>query len=207
VIVHDIEQRSDDWFVLRAGMPTASEFSKLVTSTGEPSKSMKDYAELLAAEKYAGRPLSSFGGNASTQRGAEMEAEAIMAYELAHHEVESVGFITDDLQRYGCSPDGLVGTDGLIEIKCLETKAHTKALLYFAKHKKAPPKYIQQTQGQIFICEREWCDLFFYHPNLPTLVIRQFPDPDFIRGLKIQLAAVIRDRDEVFKQIKAMEAA
>ena len=207
MIVHDIEQRSDDWFVLRAGMPTASEFSKLVTSTGEPSKSMKDYAELLAAEKYAGRPLSSFGGNASTQRGAEMEAEAIMAYELAHHEVESVGFITDDLQRYGCSPDGLVGTVGLVESKCLETKAHIKTLLYFAKHKKAPPKYTQQTQGQILICEREWCDLFFYHPNLPTLVIRQFPDPDFIRGLKIQLAAVIRDRDEVFKQIKAMEAA
>jgi len=207
VIIHDIEQRSDEWFSLRAGMPTASEFSKLVTSTGEPSKSMKDYAELLAAEKYAGRPLSSFGGNASTQRGAEMEAEAIMAYELAHHEVEPVGLITDDLQRYGCSPDGLVGTDGLIEIKCLETKAHIKVLLHFAKHKKALPKYIQQTQGQIFICEREWCDLFFYHPNLPTLVIRQFPDPGFIRGLKIQLAAVIRDRDEVFKQIKAMETA
>lgn len=207
MIVHDIEQRSEEWFALRAGMPTASEFSKLVTSTGDPSKSMKDYAELLAAEKYAGRPLSSFGGNASTQRGAEMESEAIMAYELAHHEVEPVGFITDDLQRYGCSPDGLVGTDGLIENKCLETKAHIKVLLYFAKHKKTPPKYIPQTQGQIFICEREWCDLFFYHPNLPTLVIRQFPDLDFIRGLKIQLAAVIRDRDEVFKQIKAMEAA
>ena len=207
MIVHDVEQRSDEWFALRAGMPTASEFSKLVTSTGEPSKSMKDYAELLAAEKYAGRPLSSFSGNASTQRGVEMEAEAIMAYELAYHEVEPVGFVTDDLQRYGCSPDGLVGADGLVEIKCLETKAHVKALLYFAKHQKTLPKYIAQTQGQIFICEREWCDSLFYHPHLPMLVIRQFPDPDFVRGLKIQLAAVIQDRDEVFRQIKIMDAA
>ena len=157
--IHDVEQNTPEWEVLRAGKPTASCFDSLVTSTGAPSKSMQGYAIELAGEMYAGRPLDTWNGNKYTDYGHEIEDEARLAYEMrTGNTVEQVGFITDDLELYGCSPDGLVGDDGMAEIKCLPKK-HIPSLLYWKKHGKAPPERIAQTQGQIMIAERKWCDL------------------------------------------------
>ncbi len=74
---HDVEQGSEEWYALRAGKPTASEFSKLITSKGEPSKSAATYAITLAIEAYAGGPVDAWEGNAHTERGKNLEAEAI----------------------------------------------------------------------------------------------------------------------------------
>ena len=204
MIIHDVEQNTDEWLALRAGKPTASEFSKLVTSTGAPSKSMNDYARVLAAEAYAGHAVDKWEGNQYTDRGKSLEAEARAWYELYKGvDVEEVGFVTDDLNRYGCSPDGLVGP-GCVEFKCQIAKEHIKSLEYWAKNNKPPTAYVAQCQGQIFVCEREWVDLVFYHPDLPSLIIRQTPQHSFISALKHQLQAVEAERNVVLKFLKGL---
>lgn len=203
MIVHSCEQGSPEWYSLRAGLPTASEFSKLVTSTGETSKSLPGYAITLAGELYAGKPLDAFEGNGYTERGKLLEVEARSAYAFLHdEEVTQAGFVTDDLKLYGCSPDGLIGKDGLTEFKCLKAENHIKALLYYKKHGKCPPDYVQQTQGQIYICEREWCDLAFYHPDLPFLVTRQHRDEVLIEAIKGAIEQVCSERDKILAAIR-----
>ena len=161
--IHDAEQGSDEWFRLRAGLPTASEASKLITSAGAESKSMSDYAEILAGAKFAGRPLDQWGGNKHTERGHELEPDARQAYAfVCDQNVKQVGFCTDDMEQYGASPDGMCGDDGLVEIKCLSAKYHIKALMYYKKHNRAPTDYIAQCQMQMVVCERQWCDLTYW---------------------------------------------
>lgn len=198
--VHDVEQRSSLWYAMRAGMPTASEFSKIVTSTGDTSESMTTYAMTLAAEKFAGSSVDAWEGNAWTDRGRDLESQAIALYELAHDlDVERVGFVTDDDQNMGCSPDGLVGKGGLIEVKCLKAENHIKTILYHQKHGKSPPDYIQQTQGQLLICEREWCDLVFYHPVLPLLTIRTEPDQKVQHAMMGAIPKLCTERDRILE--------
>ena len=96
----------------------------------------------------------------------------------------------------------MIGTEGLLEMKCLKAENHIKALLYYKKHKKCPPDYVQQTQGQMLICEREWCDLFFYHPDLPPLTIRQVRDEKLQTLLLSAVDQVINERDKVLADIK-----
>jgi hypothetical protein len=188
---------------VRAGLPTASEFSKLITSTGEPSKSLSGYAITLAAEKYAGKPIETWEGNKYTDRGKELEPDAKSLYAFMHDQnLEPVGFVTDDLQLYGCSPDSWAGTEGLAEIKCLKAENHVKAILYYRKHKRCHPDYVQQTQGQLLVCERAWCDLIFYHPDLPMLTIRQERDQAIIGALRVHLDLVIEERDRVLTAIE-----
>ena len=128
MIVHNVEQGTPEWFALRAGKPTASEFSKLITSTGEPSKSMAGYAITLAGEMYAGKPLDAWEGNAYTERGKILEADARRAYAFLNDvEPETVGFVSNDAVQYGCSPDSLINREGILEIKCLKAENHIKA--------------------------------------------------------------------------------
>jgi hypothetical protein len=196
--IHDVEQRSDAWYSLRAGMPTASEFSKIVTSNGEPSKSASGYALTLAAELFAGRPVDAWEGNVWTERGREMEAKAIELYEFTRDlDTEPVGFVTDNAGTMGCSPDRFIGNDGLAEVKCLKAENHVKAILRHQKDGSCSPEYIQQTQGQMMICERAWCDLVFYHPELPMLVIRMKPDSDVQHPLMAGIPRLCKERDEV----------
>jgi len=203
MIVHDVEQRSPEWYALRAGMPTASEFSKIVTSKGEASKTVETYAISLAAELYAGKPVDAWEGNAWTERGRELEDAALTQYGFVNEcEVKPIGFITNDLGSMGCSPDGLVSDDGMVEIKCLKAENHVKALLYFNKHGKCPTTYAAQTQGQILIAERAWCDLVFYHPDLPPLTIRQEPDKAIVDGLIATLPKLMTERDLVLAVLK-----
>jgi len=202
MITHNMEQGTDEWFAVRCGIPTGSKFKDLITSTGAPSKSMETYAANLAGDLYAGKPLDSFEGNQWTDRGTELEPQARASYQfLNDSEVVETGFVTPDSGLYGVSPDGLINDDGMVEFKCLKTANHIGALIYYSKNKKSPPAYIQQIQGQMMVCEREWCDLVFYHPDLPMLVIRNEPDDKIVEGLRSQLVGVIRERDRILKII------
>ena len=202
MLIHEVEQGTDDWYSLRAGMPTASEASKLVTSKGEPSKSMQGYAQTLAGDLYAGKPIDAWEGNAYTERGKEIEHEARLAYAMRGNEVAEVGFVTDDLKQWGCSPDGLVNDDGMVEIKCLP-KQHIKALLYFKKNGKIMSEHIVQPQMQMLVAERQWCDFVYYHPDLPMLVVRQTHNPEIMSGLALQLAACLKERDAVLDTLES----
>lgn len=200
--VHDVEQRSAAWYALRAGKPTSSEFSKIITSNGKPSKSASDYALMLAAELFAGKPIDAWEGNAWTKRGLAMEAAAIALYEFAFDiQISPVGFVTDDAEEIGCSPDGFVANDGVVELKCLKAKNHIKAILHHRKHGYCLPSYVQQAQGQMMICGRAWCDTVFYHPEFPLLVIRQEPDATLWAALLTQIPPLLKERDEVLRAL------
>jgi len=203
MIIHDAIQGTPEWHALRAGIPTASEFSSLVTSTGEPSKSMKEYALVLAAEKYAGKVVDGFAGNKYTERGKTLEEEGCTNYEMLNQvETQVIGFVTNDLMQYGCSPDRFIGDDGGLEVKCKTAKEHIKSLLYYKKHGKTPTEYVAQPQGCMFITGRKWWDLHFYHPDLPTLTIRQYPDEVFLKTLKSQLKLIELERNEILEQLR-----
>lgn len=207
--IHDVEQRSADWYALRSGLPTASEFSKVITSTGERSKSLSGYARTLAGELYAGKPLDPWEGNSWTERGRELEENAKAFYSFAKNvTLQNVGFVTTDDGRMGCSPDSLVGYDGMVEIKILKAERHIEAILYYQKHGRCQPDYVQQTQGQMLICERQWADLFFYHAELPPLIIRQIPDETVQWALRTHIPDLLTERDTILAALrKHAEAA
>ena len=203
MIIHDCEQNSEGWMLIRAGKPTASSFSKLVTSTGKPSKQADAYARKLAAELYAGKPLDEFS-NAYTERGHEQEDEARSLYSLmCDVEIEQVGFVTDDNEEYGCSPDGLIGEDGMIEIKTRKAEIQVETLVTG----KPPSENIAQMQGQMWICNRKYVDYISYHPDLPLVVYRVEYDPAFGIALTTAIRQVITARDKYLSAIKQYEEA
>ena len=206
MIIHDVEQNSEDWDLLRCGIPTSSAFSKLLTVAGAPSKSMGEYAAQLAGDLYAEKALDAWSGNEWTERGHDMEDSGRAYYEntFENRVVSQVGFITDRHNRIGCSPDSIVDEDGLLEIKCLKSTRHIAAIRYYEKHGKAPTDYFMQIQGQMLVTGREWCDLLFYHPELPALLIRQLPDIVIMSKLEVQIDAVIAERDIIVTLLESM---
>jgi len=191
----DFPQYSDEWWSERLGKPSASNASKLVTSSGAPSKQMEDYAIDLAADLYAGEVCDAWGGNQATQRGTELEPEARSFYEFSSgNDVVEVGMFSD--MGAVVSPDGCIGDDGLLEIKCLSGRNHIKAQLYYKANSKPPTIYIAQVQMQMLVSGRKHVDLLFFHPLLPSLKIRVYPDAKVIAGLKAQIKACNKLRDE-----------
>lgn len=200
----DCIQGSPDWFMARAGKPTASQFHRLVTGTGALSSSLAGYARELAAELFAGKTLDAFDGNSWMDRGKVMEEEAANAYGFIHDvEIQRVGFVTDDDGLIGCSPDALIGDDGGLEIKCLKAESHIEIVTYHKKNGKAPPKYTPQIQGCLYITKRQYWRQFFYHPDLPPLIINNSPDDVFQKVLKIAIADVLTQRDEILQTMKS----
>jgi len=191
MIIHDVEQGSPEWHAKRAGKATTSVFSRLITSTGAVSTGLEDYAMDLAIELFNGEPSMKFGGNWSTERGHEIEPEACADYEnIMQVDVEHVGFITDNLMRYGCSPDGLVGKDGGLEIKCKTDKEHLKMLMKYEIDGMTPAEHIAQPQGCMFVTGRKWWDLHLYHPKMRSVTIRQYPDKLYFKILRKQLKTI-----------------
>lgn len=182
--IYNCAQSTPEWEALRVGIPTASEFGRIITpAEGKFSKSSKSYAYKLMAEIMLKRPAVS----SSTQwmeRGKILESEALRAYSLINDvEVKKVGFITDDNHHYGCSPDGMVGTKKLVEVKCLNEENHTE----FLYEDKIDPKHRPQVQGQMFIAECEENDWFGYYPGLPPAKISTPRDDDYIKKLSSAL--------------------
>lgn len=200
-----IEQGSPEWFALRCGLATASRFSSIITGTGKLSTSLDGYAAELAADRFAGRPLEKWEGNAATERGNELEPNARMYYELLNDtQVEQASFVKLDDIDAGCSPDGLVSANGLIEIKCQMPKGHVQTLSYYGRNKSAPSDYIPQVQGQLWVMGREWCDLFFFHPDLPKLCIRVHRDESYISSLVDGVKRCLEKRDEYIATMRGM---
>lgn len=193
------EQRSDEWFEARRGIPTASSFDKIITTTGSPSKQAQGYLYTLAAERVSGTYEMSFL-SAAMEEGVRREEEARAVYSmLKETEVDQVGFCLSDSEKYGCSPDGLVGNDGMIEIKNPTGKVAVEYLL----NRKVPTQYIQQIQGQLLVTGRQWCDFFSYYPGLPPLIIRVGRDEEFIAALSKELESFCDQLDKVCAAIKA----
>ncbi len=179
------EQGSDAWHLDRLGIPTASMFKSIITSTGKPSTSAKGYMNGLLADWEAGKPVDAWEGNQFTETGNEREAEARDLFQfITDKEIVETGFwFKDDKKLTGCSPDGLIGDNGLIEIKC--PKAST--LIGYRLDNKCPATYVPQIQGQMWVMDKEYCDFFVYHPDIVNFHIRVNRDDEFIKKLESEL--------------------
>lgn len=161
----DIVQGSPEWFAIRLGKVTASRVADVVakTKTG-PAASRANYMAELIAERLTGEPAEKFT-NAAMQWGTEKEPEARAAYEFrTDATVTEIGFVVHPkIDASGASPDGLIGDDGLLEIKCPGTATHLETLLGQA----VPAKYLTQMQWQMACTGRKWCDFASFDPRLP----------------------------------------
>jgi len=202
MVIHDVEQGTDEWFKLRAGIPTGSEFGKLVTGTGALSKSIDEFAKTLACEKHNQGPVDPFHGTKWTTAGKEDEDDAAEHYAIMSElPVTKVGFVTDDDITHGASPDRLVGDDGMLELKRLKGSELVDMAYYVKKWNKLAPKYVPQTQGQMMVCERKWCDVMFYNPATPPVIVRVYPIPDIAIALRSQIRVVNRMRDKIIEDL------
>jgi YqaJ-like viral recombinase domain len=173
---HDCIQGSADWTSCRSGIPTASNFDKIVTPKGKPSTQADKYMHRLLAERMMGHPVTEFMST-WMGRGLATEAEAVAYYEgIRELETVPVGLLTNDEATIGASPDRLVGDVGLLEIKVPAEHTHVGYLLTRA----VDAEYYPQVQGQLWISEREWLDIMSYHPELPPALIRVERDPGYI---------------------------
>jgi hypothetical protein len=175
------EQGSPEWLQARLGVPSASSYSKLITTTGKASAQAEAYINQLVAERITGEP-SFFQVTDPMQRGMDLEPEARVRYEMeTGNLVEQVGFLMHDTLEAGASPDGLVGEEGGLEIKCPMRSTHVEYL----RNGRLPSKYIQQVQGCLWISGRDWWHFMSYHPKMTPLIIRVYRDEVFIKALEL----------------------
>jgi len=182
IYYHHIEQGSDDWHALRRGMITASAISRLITGTGKPANNETSRTQLLQllAERITGESEASFYSD-DMARGHLLEPLARDIYAEHRAPVQECGFVTADFDGtvIGYSPDGLVGEDGLIEIKSPRQKNHLRSLLNDA----VPSEYYPQVQTGLAVTGRAWCDYISYAPGLPLFIHRCWRDEAVITQL------------------------
>jgi hypothetical protein len=185
VIVHECLQNTTEWLALRSGIPTASEFDRILTKSGKPSTQAEKYLHKLIAERIMGHPVTTHT-SAWMDRGSQMESEAVAFYEgIRELDTVRVGFVTDDERKVGASPDRLVGADGLLEIKVPAEHTHVAYLLT----RSVDAEYFPQVQGQLWITGKVWLDILSYHPEMPPALIRVARDDAFIAKLAAAVGA------------------
>jgi|SRR3972149_2967849 len=167
---YDIIQRSDEWFSIRKGKFTASN----AQSIGNQGKGLETYIWQVLTKKYSDGFDYDYK-NDDIQRGVELEEQAKMVYEIEKEPVTTVGFIEMD-EYVGCSPDGLIGDEGGIEIKCPNDTNYMKLLLQ--GERAIESKYIWQCQMFLLVAERSWIDFVAYNPNFDKnlIVVRMKKD-------------------------------
>lgn len=202
MIIHDVLQRSPEWYAVKCGKIGASSMSDVLAKGrgNSESKTRKGYMVRLLAERLSGMPQETYC-NSAMQWGIDTEPQAKEAYEAdTLTAIQEVGFI--ELSDFvGCSPDGLVGDDGLVEIKCPNTTTHIQYLL----DNRMPPEYIDQVQTQLWVCNRVWCDFVSFDPRLtvrPYWTIRVERDEDKIKEIKIGTELFISEMFELEERIK-----
>lgn len=188
-------QGSPEWFAARLGKVTASRVADIIAATKSgPSASRANYAAELIAERLSGATAPSFT-NAAMQWGTDQEPNAREAYCFMREvDVAEIGFVDHPtIAMTGASPDGLIGLDGLIEIKCPNTATHLDTL----DTKKVPGKYITQIQWQLACTGREWCDFASYDPRLPPamslFVQRVQRDAELVASLEEAVSAFLAE--------------
>lgn len=208
----EIIQGTDAWFAVRCGKVTASRISDVVAKTKSGwGASRATYMGELIAERLTGIPMPSYT-NAAMQWGIDTEPQARAAYEFySDAKVELIGFVDHPhIPMTGASPDGLIGKDGLVEIKCPNTATHIETLL----GQSIPSKYTNQMQWQMFCTERQWCDFVSFDPRMPEsmrIFIRRLNrDQAIISSLEndvrkflFELDVKVRDLKNIYEKAQA----
>jgi putative phage-type endonuclease len=201
-----MEQRTPEWFAKRLGLVTASRIADVMakTKTGA-SASRSGYMAQLVTERLTGAPTEGFQ-SAAMEWGIEQEPHARAAYEAREGVlVDEVDFVRHPLLEAGASPDGLVGEDGCIEIKC----PNTATMLEYIEDRSVPRKYLLQMQWQMACTGRNWCDFVAFDPRLPEhlrlLVIRVPRDEGVIAEIAGEVGRFLtelRDRVEHLQAVR-----
>ena len=199
-----MNQGTAEWLAARAGLITASRIADLMAKTkaGE-SASRANYRAQLVAERLTGKPQESFS-NSAMQWGTDQEPMARSAYEIRHGEmIEQVGLILhSSIPLTGASPDGLIGDNGLIEIKCPNTATHIE----YAVSGKPPTKYLLQMLWQMECTGREWCDFVSYDPRMPAdmqlFIVRVNRDDKRIKEICDEVMKLNAEIEEQIKKLK-----
>jgi hypothetical protein len=171
----DMVQGSDEWHEIRCGMLTASNMSLILTPTLKMAANDKERAHLyeLLAQRATNYVEPHYVGD-DMLRGKDEEYDARLLYSEKYEPVTECGFITNDKLGFpiGCSPDGIVGDDGLIEAKSRRQKHQAQTII----EGKCPQEFMLQVQSGLLISERKWCDFISYCGGMPMFVCRVFPD-------------------------------
>lgn len=205
-----IIQGTDAWRLARLGKVTASRVADVMAKgkAGAPSATRATYMGQLIAERMTGEPMETFS-NATMQRGNEIEPDARAAYcFLRDADVEEVGFVDHPrVLMSGASPDGLVGLQGQVEIKCPNTATHIETLIAGAP----PAKYRKQMLWQLACTRRAWCDFVSFDPRMPAhlrlFVGRVTAEASEITEMETEVAAFLRELDDKVIRLNAAHAA
>lgn len=201
----DVEQGSPEWLALRLGKVTASRVADVVAKTKAGwGASRANYMAQLVAERLTGTVTPAFT-NAAMQHGTETEPEARTAYEFyCDVDVVQVPFVEHPtIADTGASPDGLVGSDGLVEIKCPNTATHIETLLGGT----VPAKYVTQMLWQMACTGRKFCDFVSYDPRMPEsmrlFVKRVERDDEQIKALEKDVADFLSEVREKVRDLRS----
>lgn len=188
-IRRDIRQRTEAWEHARRGIPTASQFHRIITPEAKKSAQAADYMQVLLTEWFTGKQVVEWSGNHATERGEALEAQARSAFEFAMGvEVEKVGLVTTDEGMVACSPDGIVkGANEPVELKCPYPHTHMGYLI----NRKVESKYKPQVQGQIWLCEAETGYVQSFCPGMPTEIMPCYRSDSYIDKLRDNIQAFL----------------
>lgn len=202
----DCQQGTPEWHAVRAGIPTASEFSTVLAkgkTKDSESVTRRRYIHKLAGERITGEPAEAYS-NHHMDRGHVMEPQAREDYAFIHDvEPQIVGFVTTDDGMAGCSPDSLIGEAGALEIK----SAAPHVLLDHMLRGTFPAEHRAQCQGVLWVAERDWIDLLVYWPRMKPFIVRAHRDETYIAALASAVAAFNDEVAAVVEQYQRYGAA
>jgi putative phage-type endonuclease len=192
----DCIQGSDEWFDVKRGRVSASHFKDVLNKkTGRGL-----YMRKVAAERLTGQTEETYT-NKNMENGIDTEAEARECYEVIYHEkVVQVGFVVLN-EWVGCSPDGLIGDDGLAEIKCPLGSTHIE----YIEKDAMPAVYAPQVQGQLWVTGRKWCDFISYNPyfnSRPLWSTRIQRDAEYIKNLEAATNVFVAELKELIAKVE-----
>jgi len=196
-----MDQRSDEWFSARLGFATASRMNDALA--GPDTAARRNYLIQLVTERLTGQQQESYN-SAAMQRGVDLEPVARMAYESKNGFVDKTGFHKhQSIEWFGASPDGLVGDDGLVEIKCPNSTTHVDYIL----EGKVPTKYKRQMLAQLACTGRKWCDFVSFDDRLPEhlqlFVVRFEPKQEEIDKLQEGVIKFLNDVQQEFNKCQS----
>ena len=199
-------QRSSDWFKVRWGRATASRFSDVlaVGRNGQPLASRKNYLSELVIERLTEPPTEDNGYKSPAMEwGIVYEPVARLEYEMSTgNQIVEAFFEKHPRLEAGASPDGYVGEEGLIEIKCPNPATHLETL----RTRAIPKQYMAQIQGQLWITGRKWCDFVSYDPRFPDnaqmFIKRVNRDSKFIKELERGINKFLKEVESEVKQVR-----
>lgn len=205
-----MEQRSQEWFAARLGKVTASKINDVMAKlkSGGEAAGRKNYRAQLVVERLTGQQTECYV-NGAMQWGTDHEPDARASYEfITGNTVQEIGFVDHpEIPMSGASPDGLIGEDGLIEIKCPNTATHLDYLL----NGKAPADHLNQMQWQMECTGRKWCDFVSYDPRMPIdlqlFTVRVERDEVKTAGIVEEVKVLIAEVEETIEKLTGLQPA